>query len=405
MDTVKICVAGMGARGFGLMTAVWLDREDVSIIGVCDPYEDRTKNAADEVEKRTGRRPAEFSDCRRMLDLKPDLFIVTTSWRDHIPLVMESLERGIYVACEVGGSYTIEQCWELVRAQERTGTPLAFLENCCFGREELMVLDMVRKGILGTVVHCSGRYGHDLRGEVTGGRINRHYRLENYLKRNCENYPTHELGPIAKILGINRGNRMLTLSSYSSAAVGLEEYVREHNPDPALKGAKFSQGDVVTTLIRCAGGETIELSLDTTLPRPYSRGFTVRGTKGMFCEDNRSLFLESENHAEAEFTWHNQFNNIDRYYERFDHPVWRKFIRDGVKGSHGGMDWLLFDDLFACVKEGRRFDIDVYDMAAWMAVTALSEQSVSLGGAPVPVPDFTCGKWIDGTVSYVTPER
>lgn len=395
MDTIKLCVAGFGQRGQCLLD-LWLDRDDAEIIGVCDLYADRAKEAADKTEKSTGRRPVETADYRELLALHPDLFIVTASWRDHIPLVTDALEHGIYTACEVGGAYTVEQCWELVRTQERTGTPLAFLENCCFGREEMMAADMAEKGLFGTIVHCAGRYGHDLREEITGGRINRHYRLENYLNRNCENYPTHELGPIAKILGINRGNRMLTLASFASKAVGLEEYVKEKAPDPMLAGRHFNQGDIVTTIIRCAGGETIELCLDTTLPRPYSRGFTVRGTKGMLSEDNRTLFLESEKHAEHEWAWHKQFNNLDGYYEKYDHPVWRKFVTDGVKGSHGGMDWLLFDELFACIKEGRRFDIDVYDMAAWMAVTALSEQSIALGGAPVAVPDFTCGKWIRG---------
>ena len=394
MEKIRTCVAGFGQRGSTLLSDIWLDRDDVQFIGVCDLHADRAAAAAKAIEERTGSRPAEFTDYRRMLDLKPDLFIVTTSWRDHLELVIEALNRGIYVACEVGGAYTVEQCWELVKTQERTGTPCAFLENCCYGREELMTLDMARKGLFGTVVHCSGRYGHDLRSEVVYGKQNRHYRLENYLNRNCENYPTHELGPIARILNINRGNRMLTLSSFASKAAGLEEYVREHDV-LGLQGRRFKQGDIVTTIITCAGGETIELCLDTTLPRPYSRSFTVRGTKGMFCEDNRSLFLESENHAEVEWEWKKHFNNLDDYYAKYDHPLWKKFTEEGVKGSHGGMDWLLFDDLCECIKTGRRFDIDVYDMASWMVVTALSEQSIAMGGAPVAIPDFTCGKWIN----------
>ena len=37
--------------------------------------------------------------------------------------------------------------------------------------------------------------------------------------------------------------------------------------------------------------------------------------------------------------------------------------------------------------------IDVYDAAAWMAITALSEESIAQGGAPVSIPDFTRGRW------------
>lgn len=393
---IRICAAGFGCRGENL-SELWTDFDDVEIVGVCDLYPDRAEAAADAIEKKTGRRPQTFTDYRPMLALKPDLFLVTTAWRDHIPLVLAGLEAGIYTACEVGGAYSVEQCWELVRTQERTGTPLAFLENCCYGRLELMALNMAEQGVFGTLVHCSGRYGHDLREEIAYGKKNRHYRLENYLHRNCENYPTHELGPIARLLKINRGNRMLTLTSVASKAAGMAAYAQEKNI-AELQGKQFAQGDIVTTLIRCANGETIELCLDTTLPRAYSRSLTVRGTKGMLSEDNMSLFLDSENHAQYDCEWEKQYNNIVNYYERYDHPIWKKFLAEGVKGSHGGMDYLLFADLFDCVRQGKPFGIDVYDMASWMVITALSEQSIARGGTMESIPDFTCGKWIKGGV-------
>ena len=41
-------------------------------------------------------------------------------------------------------------------AYEKTGTPCMMMENCCYGRNELMVLNMVRQGIFGDIVHCAG---------------------------------------------------------------------------------------------------------------------------------------------------------------------------------------------------------------------------------------------------------
>ena len=137
-----------------------------------------------------------------------------------------------------------------------------FLENCCFGRRELMVLNMVEQGVLGEVVHCAGGYQHDLRDEIAFGKENRHYRLRNYLSRNCENYPTHDLGPIARILNINHGNRMLTLSSFASKSAGLHEFIMQNkSDDERLKQVHFAQGDIITTMIRCANGETIQLKI------------------------------------------------------------------------------------------------------------------------------------------------
>ena len=210
---------------------------------------------------------------------------------------------------------------------------------------------------------------------------------------NCENYPTHELGPIAKVLNINRGNRMVSLTSTASCARGLNEYLkREKGEEYDITNFPFAQGDVVNTVIKCAHGQTIYLVLDTTLPRYYSRNFTVRGTKGMFREENRSVFLDGV-HNKYDFDWKPMWNNVGEYREEYDHPIWKKFLNDGVRGGHGGMDTLVFDAFFGALMEGRPMPIDVYDMAAWMCITALSEQSIALGGAPVAIPDFTNGAW------------
>ena len=146
-------------------------------------------------------------------------------------------------------------------------------------------------------------------------------------------------------------------------------------------------------MIRCAHGETIVLTLDTTLPRYYSRGFEVRGTKGLYTEDTHSVFIDGE-HNKYDCSWKEQWDNAVQYQEAYEHPIWRKFINDGVRGGHGGMDTLVFDAFFTALQEGHPVPIDVYDMAAWMSITALSEQSIALGGAPVAIPDFTNGKWI-----------
>ena len=304
---------------------------------------------------------------------------------------------GKYTGLEVGGAYSIEDCWKLVRTYEETGTPCMMMENCCYGQKEMMCLNMAKKGLLGELVHCSGAYCHDLREEISFGEENRHYRLRNYMVRNCENYPTHELGPIAKLLNINRGNRMLTATSVASKSVGLHEYIeRKKGADSPLAKVNFAQGDVVSTIIRCAGGETITLSLDTTLPRPYSRGLTVHGTKGYFEEASNSLFLDSDaaEYEGGEFDWTNNWNNAEIRYAKYNHPLWKWYQEEGVRGGHDGMDWLVFRAFFESAMEKAEPPIDVYDAAAWMSISALSEQSIAMGGMPVAIPDFTRGKWI-----------
>ncbi len=395
MKQIKVAQIGMGCRGMGLLETVILPQDGVEVAAVCDSYEDRMQQAADKVEAACGKRPLATQDYRDILKRSDiDAVVITSAWESHIPIAIEAMHAGKYVGMEVGGAYNLKDCWDLVETSEQTGIPCMLLENCCYGKEELMVLNMVRQGVLGEVVHCEGGYRHDLRDEIAQGEKNRHYRLRNYLSRNCENYPTHELGPIAKVLDINRGNRMVSLVSVASKASGLKEYIKmEDNTDKRLLDKQFAQGDVVTTIIRCARGETVTLTLDTTLPRAYSRGFTVQGTLGMYQEDNRSVFLDKTD-RDKHFSWQKQWGNADTYYQTYRHPIWERYEQEGIKGGHDGMDWLVFSAFFESVRNKVQPPIDVYDAAAWMSITALSEQSIACGGAPVAIPDFTRGKWL-----------
>lgn len=394
MKDIKVAFIGLGARGSALLDVVLAQGEKV--VALCDLYEDRIENAAKKVEEKQGSRPVGYKNYKdALVDENVNTVIVSCAWEDHIPIAVDAMKAGKAIGLEVGGAYSVHQCWELVRTYEQTKTPFMFLENCCFGRRELMVLNMAELGVLGEIVHCAGGYHHDLRDEVAFGKENRHYRLRNYLSRNCENYPTHELGPIARVLGINHGNRMVSLTSTASKAAGLHEYILENKSDDQfLCNAQINQGDVVTTVIKCANGETIVLTLDTTLPRFYSRGFTVRGTKGMYEEATDSVFIDSPEDRKYDWNWRvNKVGNAAEYAEKYEHPIWKKYIEEGVQGGHDGMDYLEFKFFFEALREDKPMPVDVYDAASWMVITALSEVSIAKGSAPVEIPDFTEGKW------------
>ncbi|MBR0457878.1 MAG: hypothetical protein IJJ26_01455 [Victivallales bacterium] len=393
MDKVKIAYVGAGGRGKGLM-GLLLEMEDVEIVGVSDLYEDRLEAIAKKVEDASGKRPVASTDYRRLLEIPGVEAIITpSSWTSHVQVCLDGMKAGLYVATEVGGAASVEQCWELVRTSLATGMPCMMLENCCYGREEMTILNMIKQGLFGELVHAEGGYRHDLRHEICMGRENRHYRLANYSNRNGDLYPTHDLGPIAKYLGINRGNRMLTLTSMASKSVGLNYWARTRKgEDCDLSSRVFTVGDVVVTNIKCAHGETITLFHDTSLPRPYSRANLLQGTKGIWQEDKHGVFFDKPLPNESGWIEH-KWENLDDYYEQYEHPLWVQFRMDGVKGGHGGMDWLVLRAFVEAVKAKTPTPIDVFDTAAWMAITPLSEDSVNLGGAPVPIPDFTNGLW------------
>ena len=376
MEKLNVGVIGLGLRGSAMLFQV-VRMENYNVIAVCDAYEDRAREQAGYAEDHYHHPVAWYTDWHDVLDLKPDAVLVITGWEDHLKISLEAMRRGIAVGCEVGGAYSIEDCYELVRVQHETGTPFMMLENCCYGEYEMMVLNMVKKGLFGEVVACEGGYHHDLRTEVLFGEKNRHYRLNNYINRNCENYPTHELGPLAQVLDINRTNFFTKLTSFCSGSHGLNDYARTHDDvDPRFRDLKFAQADIVKTIIECSGGQIITLTLDTTLPRPYSRGYTVRGTRGMYSEAENYVYLDTDFTEKDHFSWEKNWNNAKEYLKKYSHPLWVWYREEGVRGGHGGMDFLVYNDFAECLLNGKPMPITVEDAAAWMAVTPLSAQSL-----------------------------
>ena len=376
MEKVKVGVIGLGLRGRSMIFHI-ARMDNYEVVAVCDSYEDRAKQGAQDVEDHYHYPVKYFTDWHDVLDLKPDAILIITGWEGHFEIAYEAMRRKIAVGCEVGGAYSIDDCYKLVRIQRETGTPFMLLENCCYGEYEMMVMNMVKQGLFGEIVACEGGYHHDLRTEVLFGKKNRHYRLNNYINRNCENYPTHELGPLAQILDINRTNFFTKLTSFSSPSRGLNDYALTHpDVDPQYRDTVFAQGDIVKTIIECSKGQLVTLTLDTTLPRPYSRGFTVRGTRGMYSEESNYIYLDTDHSERDHFDWEKNWNNAKQYLEKYEHPVWKAYKEDGVRGGHGGMDYLVYNDFAECLLQGKPMPITVEDAAAWMAVTPLSEQSL-----------------------------
>ncbi len=390
----RIAMIGLGGRGYGLLRLNLVHMKNVEVVGICDVYQDRIDKAIEKVKKVCGNTPKGSTNYKDFLqDENVDIIMITCAWEGHIDIAVEAMQSGKFVAMEVGGAYSVEDCWRLVDTYEQTKTPLMMLENCCYGEYELMTLRMVREGIFGDIVHCEGGYHHDLREEVAFGKENRHYRLKNYLERNCENYPTHEIGPIAKVLDINRGNLFTKLTSYSSVAKGLHEYILANKADDKeLVASQFKQGDVVTTIIETIKGQTVVIQLDTTLPRPYSRGYTIRGTKAMYQEDNNLVFLDNKKFKMFDFNSRPLWNNGKRYARKYAHRIWKN-KGAVVKAGHGGMDSLVLNAMVEAFLEGYYPPIDVYDTATWMVITALSEQSIKNNNQTMEFPDFTRGKW------------
>lgn len=417
---VKLGIIGVGQRGRGHLGNL-LKRADVDIVAICD-IDTRNINLAKEaIAKTSATMPEVFLGdvqiWKKMVAMKQlDGVIIATPWEWHKPMIIGALEAGIkYVGSEVIIGVTLEDHWDVVHAAEKYEANIMMLENVCYRRDVMAVLNMVRLGLFGEIVHLQGGYQHDLRDVKfnDGQHVHGHgvefgekglsearWRTAHSIYRNGDLYPTHGVGPIANMVNINRGNRFSSLCSFSTKSKGLHSYIvkmaGENHPNAALN---FKLGDIVTTSINCVNGETLLLQHDTNLPRPYSLGFRVQGTEGIWMELNNGLYLDGKSskvHAWDEAT---------QWLEKYDHPLWKRWVKESQDAGHGGMDFFVLHAFVESIKRKTNTPMDVYDAATWSAISPLSEKSIELGNQTVDFPDFTSGKWMTRKPIFATGDE
>ncbi|HOP61229.1 MAG TPA: Gfo/Idh/MocA family oxidoreductase [Candidatus Saccharicenans sp.] len=391
LKVVRVGFVGVGGMG-SVHVRNFLNIDGVEIKAICDIVEEKVARAQKWVEEAGFPRPRGYSagpwDFKRMCEEEDlDLVFTATPWEWHVPVCLTAMKNGKHAATEVPAAVTHEECWQLVEAAEKYKKHCVMMENCCYDRIELMSLNMVRRGLLGEIVHAAGGYLHDLRAVKFSNAGEGLWRRQHSSKRNGNLYPTHGLGPVAQCLNVNRGDVFDYLVSMSSPAFGLHLYaVEKFGPDSPQAKEKFVLGDVNSSLIKTKLGKTIILIHDTNLPRPYSRIHLLQGTKGILQKWPDRIYVEGRS---PEDDW----EDIEKYAAEFEHPLWKKLAQKGEGRGHGGMDFIEDYRLIECLRTGQPTDMNVYDAAAWSVVSALTEKSVAEGSKPLSFPDFTRGRW------------
>ena len=404
---VRLGFIGTGLRGQWVLSLA-AKYPEVKIPAICDIDEMMAASAlkilkdAGKTEPRVYKNGDE--DFRHMVaneDL--DGVYIATPWEWHHPMAIAAMKNGKHVGTEVPAALTVKDCWDLVKTSENTGYHCMIMENVCYRRDVMAVLYMVRQGLFGELLHCQGGYQHDLRdvkfndgNQPYGGGVEfgekgyseSKWRTQHSVNRNGDLYPTHGLGPISTMLNINRGNRMEHLTSTATQSRGLHNYIVEQGgADHPNAKVNFKLGDIVTTVIKCANGQTIVLSHDTNSPRPYSLNFRVQGTKGIWMVDNQSIYLEGRSPQE------HRWEPDEMYLKQYDHPLWQRFQNQAAGSGHGGMDFFIVRAFVEFLKRNVSPPLDVYDAASMSVISPLSEKSIRLGSTAVKIPDFTRGRW------------
>ena len=404
---LRLGVIGTGLRG-QWMTHLSLLRNDVDIKAICDIDTEMINKTLNIIKKGQGNPPDvykngehDFLNLVKRDDL--DAVYIATPWEWHHPMAIAAMQEGKHVGTECPAALTVSDLWDLVNTSERVNRHCMLMENVCYRRDVMAVLNMVRGGVFGELLHCQGGYQHDLRDvkfndgkQPYGGGLEFNekgyseskWRTQHSVDRNGDLYPTHGIGPLNTMLDINRGNRFVHLTSTATQPRGLNKHIIDQGgkTHPNAK-IKFKLGDVVTTVIKCENGQTVVLSHDTSSPRPYSLNFRVQGTEGIWMVDNNSIYIQGI--SKDEHLWEPD----EEYLRKYDHPLWRRFEKQAAGSGHGGMDFFILNAFVEPLKQGLRPPLDVYDAASMSVISPLSEKSIRLGSAPVKFPDFTRGKW------------
>ncbi|MCK5067689.1 MAG: Gfo/Idh/MocA family oxidoreductase [Bacteroidales bacterium] len=411
-EKVRIGFIGVGLRGRNHLNNL-LQRDDVIVPAICD----LDPNALEEAQvliKKGGQQKAEeyggdayaYRDMLQRSDLEG--VIICTPWLWHTRMTVDAMRAGKYAGVEVSAANTMEECWDLVNTYEETGVPVMILENVCYRRDVMAVLQMVRENLFGELIHARCGYQHDLRGVKFNDGITAYgdgvefgekgfsesaWRTYHSLYRNGDVYPTHGVGPVATMFDINRGNRFSSLTSSATKAIGLNRYIVNHpkgGPHHPNASLKWKQGDVITSTIETSKGETIIVTHDCNSPRPYSLGFRVQGAGGIteFDDHTKRIYVEGVSPSHG-------WEEMDTYLEKYDHPLWKKHGEYATGSGHGGMDFFVDHAFVEVVKRKLESPLDAYDAAAWSAITPLSELSIENNGEPQDFPDFTRGRWMN----------
>lgn len=408
IDPVKVGFVGIGGMG-SVHVRNLLKIEGVQMKALCDIVPEKVERTRKWVLDAGQPEPTGYTkgdrDFKRMCETEDlDLVFTATPWRWHVPVCVAAMENGKHAATEVPATITLDESWQIVETSERTKKYCVMMENCCYDRSEMLIHNILRQGLLGEIIHGECGYLHDLRGVKFSDRGEGLWRLAHSIKRDANLYPTHGLGPVAWAMDINRGDQFDYLVSMSTKSIGLNLYgANRFGKDDPRASQKYKLGDVNVTLIRTKKDKTITLYHDCSSPRPYSREHKVQGTKGIAVKYPGTKYLEPDNKnfnkipgriyiegiSKKAHTW----EELDRYKEQYEHPLWKANLNKDFGLGHGGMDYLEDYRLIKNMREGRPLDLDVYDAAAWSAVIELSEISVANKSKPVDFPDFTRGAW------------
>jgi predicted dehydrogenase len=164
-ERVIVGLIGPGGMG-GNLLASFVSQKDVEIAYVCDPDANRMGQAAQSVEKKTGKAPKQEKDMRRVFEDKAvDAVIIATPDHWHAPATILACEAGKHVYVEKPCSHNLREGRLMIEAARRhnrvvqTGTQSRSTEHV------MRAMELLQNGAIGDVLVAKA-WNSQLRGNI-----------------------------------------------------------------------------------------------------------------------------------------------------------------------------------------------------------------------------------------------
>src|SRR5512133_701809 len=305
--TLRLGFIGIGGRGSYHLNAA-LGIEGVEVPAICELKPVRLYQAKRWVEgagllsRKLYDGPEDYKRLCEEQDL--DAIICCTPWQFHTPVCLAAMRNNKHAVSEVPICITLEEAWELVETYEKTGKWATIgLE----GMGDQTLINMIRKGLFGDIVHAQTGYIHDLR-MVKFTPDEEPWRLQHSIDRNGNLYPDHPMARMLPVLDINHGDRFDYIQSMSTNSVMLRSYAElNYGKKSPYSASKYSLGDYNASLVRTVNGKIMTIIHDTSTPHPREN-FRMQGTKGIYYSDERRIYIDGL--SPQPHTW----ESADKYF-------------------------------------------------------------------------------------------
>ncbi len=361
----------VGQRG-GAFASALRSIPGVELSALCNSDPKTLQEQADTLEI-----PQRFEKFSEMLE-HIDAVVVSTPMQLHAAQSIAALNAGVHVLSEVTAAVSLDECWNLKTAADRAakrGVIYAMAENYCYIKSNILIKELVRRGLFGELYFAEGEYLHEVRNLHHYPDGSPTWRYYWQVGTPGSTYPTHSLGPVMQwFQTLDPKER---IESVICRGTGI-------HTDP-----EHPHDDTNILLCTLKSGKLVKIRVDMMSNRPHQTTYyALQGTKGVY-ESSRiegqpgNLWL-GESVAGEHRTWCS-LTDLDEFLPE----DWKNPPPEALQAGHGGGDYFVARDFIRACRGEAFPNCGIDDALEWTAAGLCSTLSLQNRGASIQLPDFS----------------